>query len=58
MSNLNNWESDLHKKDCFLLCQSVQMIARSFRELQGIFDKLIKAIDSKERAIIFAKNID
>lgn len=58
MSNLNNWESDLHKKDCFLSCQSVQMIAGPFRGLQGIFDKLIEVIDGKEKAIIFAKNID
>lgn len=52
LSAIKNWVTHLPKKDCFLPGQFVQMIAGPFRGMQGVFEKLVKAKDGQERAII------
>jgi hypothetical protein len=48
--------SDLHKRDCILPRQWVQMIARPLKCLQGIFEKLVKIKVGREQAIFYFRN--
>ncbi len=53
LNTFRTWVSHLPNKDCFVPGQLVQMITGPFKGLYGIFEKLIKATDGEERAIIF-----
>lgn len=54
LSAIKNWATHLPKENCFLPGQVVQIIAGPFRGMQGIFEKLVKAKDSQERAIVMS----
>jgi transcriptional antiterminator RfaH len=52
LSAIKNWVEHLPKKDCFAPGQLLEVIAGPFRGMQGIFEKLVKASNGEERAVV------